>query len=150
MARRLKSTDAAPTNQVSQEEVDKAADKIDEALAKDRAAREQEILDKQNAALARTNARAAATTNGTAKHANAEDEGEPVTSTWGEELYSPVQFNTFRVGPFSATTKIRSGETREDALARVNRDLDAIAKVERAKKTKDFLDSLGLLKKAVS
>jgi len=70
------------------------------------------------------------------------DLGEEVSATWGEEVFSPVQYNSFRVGPFSSTTHVRAGETRVDALARLNRDLAAVADAEFTRKKKAFAASL--------
>jgi hypothetical protein len=41
-----------------------------------------------------------------------------VTVTWGEQLIAPIQFNNFKIGPFSMTTEIRPGESEEQAMAR--------------------------------
>lgn len=52
---------------------------------------------------------------------------ETVSATWGEELYTPKQFNSFRVGPFSGTTTVRPGETRAQAAGRLMLDLETLA-----------------------
>jgi hypothetical protein len=46
------------------------------------------------------------------------DEGTEVTISYGEETYSPVQFNAFKHGPFFVKVKVRPGETIQDAGAR--------------------------------
>ncbi len=76
---------------------------------------------------------------------DAGSEGETITVTWGEELYSPQQFFTFRVGPFSSSTKVQRGESRAEAGARVMRQLEVLAADERMTKMKIFLDTMGYL-----
>lgn len=107
--------------------------------------REQEITKLQNEAVQRTRARATTPS----AEANPEDVGETVSATWGEELYTPQQFFTFRVGPFSRQTKIRAGETAPMAKARVEAELEQMAKAERTKKMSIFLDTMEELFAAV-
>ena len=45
--------------------------------------------------------------------------GDTLTVTMGAETFSPVQYHPFTVGPFTATTTIRPGETASDASIRV-------------------------------
>lgn len=68
---------------------------------------------------------------------------ETISVTWGEELFTPVQFCSFRVGPFSASTTLRAGESREQAADRLMRELERIAAKERELKTRVYKDSLG-------
>lgn len=76
---------------------------------------------------------------------------ETISVTWGEELFTPVQFCSFRVGPFSASTTLRVGESREQAADRLMRELERIAAKERELKTRVYKDSLGpILGKKVS
>lgn len=49
--------------------------------------------------------------------------GDQLGITIGAELYSPVKYNTFEIGPFSATVVVRPGETGADAAARCYRVL---------------------------
>ena len=49
--------------------------------------------------------------------------GDTIGITLGAELYSPVKYNTFTVGPFSATVVVRPGETGADAAMRCYRVL---------------------------
>jgi len=44
--------------------------------------------------------------------------GTKLTVTWGPEKFSPVQYQTFDVGPFSTSVTIGAGETGEEAHAR--------------------------------
>lgn len=68
------------------------------------------------------------------------DEGEEVTCTKGEEMYGkPGQFSTYRVGPFSGTTRVRPGETRAQARRRLMDELNAFADEERETVKKKFL-----------
>lgn len=53
------------------------------------------------------------------------DQGPPpeqgqVTVTAGREVYAPVAFHSFEVGPLSVTTDLQSGETFTDAYGRAN------------------------------
>ena len=66
-----------------------------------------------------TKAAAAATTE--------ETEGDNVTVTWGEWLIQPVNFNSFRVGPFTASGRVRDGETRTAAARRLYDELNVFA-----------------------
>jgi len=70
------------------------------------------------------------------------NEKETITVTWGEELYTPRQFCSYRVGPFSASTTVRKGETRVHAGMRLMEELRAFADVERRAKRQAFTQSL--------
>lgn len=70
-------------------------------------------------------------------------EGEVVEVTWGEENFSPVQYNGFRVGPFKVATRVRPGETIAQAMQRVHREIDQhVRAVTVPEKTQHFLQSL--------
>jgi superfamily II DNA or RNA helicase len=69
-------------------------------------------------------------------------EGEEVTATWGEELFTPRQFNSFRVGPFTYTTKVRRGESVEQAYSRALTFVTHVAEQERARKHKSYVAAL--------
>lgn len=56
------------------------------------------------------------------------DEGDEITVVWGEEKYSPKPYMNFAVGPIYAKTKVRAGETAEEAHARVWKWLEARAR----------------------
>lgn len=43
---------------------------------------------------------------------------ETITIVYGEEVYSPVTYNNYKVGPYTYTTTIRPGETFEQAFER--------------------------------
>lgn len=73
------------------------------------------------------------------------DDGDPretVTVTWGEEIFTPRQYHSFRVGPFSGTTVVREGETRVDAGRRLRRELKALAEEDRLDKHRSYLDAV--------
>ena len=77
--------------------------------------------------------------------------GDTVTVTWGEEMFSPVQYNNFRVGPFMATTKIRVGETAFTASRRALFELSKLAEVEFETKATAYLQRLATVgKKALA
>lgn len=48
------------------------------------------------------------------------DEPEEITVTLGEQVFAPVSYNSFRVGPFSYTTKIGPNETENMAFDRAH------------------------------
>lgn len=50
-----------------------------------------------------------------------------VTVTWGEAVCSPLQYHSYRVGPFSVTVSVEDGETVEQALERAQRAVNAHA-----------------------
>jgi hypothetical protein len=79
----------------------------------------------------------------------ATDEGEEVSHTHGEEVYQVAPYTTFRVGPFTSTTRIRKGETRTQALARVAQDLADHAEVERVLKRKSFITAVKELRNEI-
>ena len=70
------------------------------------------------------------------------DEGKTVTVTWAEEQFQPVQFNTFRVGPFAASTQVRAGETIAQATVRLHAELDVAAQQILREKSAAYLRSL--------
>lgn len=73
--------------------------------------------------------------------------GELVSATWGEELFTPKQFNSFRLGPFSGSTTVRPGEDRGEAFRRLYAELEAHAEEAFEKKKRDYLRRLqGILR----
>lgn len=69
--------------------------------------------------------------------------GQTVTVVWGKELYSPKQFHTYEVGPFTATTTVIPGETFERAAERAMEDLRRFADAERERKRAAYLKAVG-------
>jgi len=69
----------------------------------------------------------------------AAEAGQEVTVNWGEETFSPKQFHTFRVGPFTATTRTLPGETVAMAAERAMSALRVWAEAERVKKRDSFM-----------
>lgn len=69
-------------------------------------------------------------------------DGEWIEVTWGEEVFSPVQYNSFRVGPFSCRVQQRRGETPEQAWDRGYALLRQKAQEERKRKAGEFLAAL--------
>ncbi len=114
--------------------------------------REKEISRLQNDAVERTRARVeppGGSSSNVAPMASPEDVGEPVSATWGEEFYTPQQFFTFRIGPFSRQSKIRAGETAVTAKARLTAEMAQMAVDERKQKMTIFLDTMAELFDAV-
>ena len=71
-----------------------------------------------------------------------EVEGDEVTVCYGPDKYSPVQYNTFEHGPFFVKTKVRAGETVEDAGARAWNACLALAKGAYPGKKQEYLANL--------
>jgi hypothetical protein len=71
-----------------------------------------------------------------------EDVGQSVEVSWGEELFQPLQFNTFRVGPFKAHTVVRKGESVAQAMLRLHAEMDRVAREIRDKKTDEYIAAL--------
>ena len=61
--------------------------------------------------------------------AAAGDEGQRVEVTWGDELFQPVKFNGMRVGPFTASTLVRRGESVAHATVRLHREIQKAAQL---------------------
>lgn len=70
---------------------------------------------------------------------------ETVTVVWPEELFSPIQFHTYKVGPFTATVNRKPGEAIQEACARAMGQLDAFAKQERMRKHDDYMAHVKLI-----
>jgi hypothetical protein len=60
--------------------------------------------------------------------AAAADGGESFEVNWGEELFCPVQYNSFRVGPFKVVGRTRPGESIAQAIARVHAEMDRVVR----------------------
>ena len=69
-------------------------------------------------------------------------EGDTITLTFGGELYAPVQYNNWTLGPFTMGTTIRKGETEDDAIERLQTALNKHAKAEYERKSVGFLKRL--------
>lgn len=67
---------------------------------------------------------------------------ETVSYTAGEELYTPRQFCSYRVGPMSGMTEIRKGETRPQAGERLRQEIKVLMDVERREKHASFIAAL--------
>lgn len=71
------------------------------------------------------------------------DAGDKFTFTFGAESFSPVAYNSFTVGPFSATVTVRKGEGVEDVYLRAYQILQQIFEVEFKLKRKQYFQHLG-------
>jgi hypothetical protein len=58
------------------------------------------------------------------------DQDESVTVVLGEIKLQPKQFNVITIGPFSTTTRVRPGETRNDAARRARAQLAVVQREE--------------------
>jgi hypothetical protein len=71
------------------------------------------------------------------------EDSDYVSVTWGEEKCSiKGEYSTFTVGPFSMTTKVKPGETPEEAMERAQSYLDAHARKVFTRKRDAFLQEL--------
>lgn len=68
--------------------------------------------------------------------------GEYVDVTVGEELYGPVQFHAYRVGPFEMRVYLRPDEDHGQAAERGLAMLEPVLNRERARKRAVFLEFL--------
>jgi hypothetical protein len=68
--------------------------------------------------------------------------GERVEVTWGDELFQPVKFNGIRVGPFTASTIVRPGESIAAATVRLHREIAAAAQQIFEEKSRAYLVNL--------
>lgn len=73
---------------------------------------------------------------------NSAPAGEAVTYVSGRELYSPERFNTYEVGPFTASTNVRPGETHAKALERLAAEMEAFMSKERKRKRDAYLATM--------
>lgn len=64
--------------------------------------------------------------------------GTELTVVWGEETFSPVQYNSFRVGGHSIKVVVQPGESGAEAFARGWKILEEAAEVQFADKLKGF------------
>jgi hypothetical protein len=82
------------------------------------------------------------TTQTTAAAATPLDEPDRISVTWSEETFCPVSYQKFGVGPFFMSTKVRPGETPEDALRRAWNHLDNFARSIYNVKRNGFIERL--------
>jgi uncharacterized protein (DUF2336 family) len=66
--------------------------------------------------------------------------GAEIAVTWGEETYSPVQYQSFRVGAFTLRGRVLPGETYEGAHARLLNAARACAAEQFRVQLADHLD----------
>lgn len=80
------------------------------------------------------------------RRAQAEDDlAEGVVTlklTWPEELFSPVQYNTFKIGGFEVVLKPKAGETIDDMVARGEAMLERVGRRQFENKLAGFLERL--------
>lgn len=58
------------------------------------------------------------------------DRDMDVLVTIGEQKFSPIAYNIFSVGPFSATIRIRAGEDIQEEMSKMSEVLLSYARVE--------------------
>lgn len=67
-----------------------------------------------------------------------DQEQKQITLTYGEQLFAPIQYNSFRVGPFTLTVTVRPGETASAATARGLKVLGEVAAAAYKEARDDF------------
>lgn len=72
---------------------------------------------------------------------------ETIKLTWPEELFSPVQYNTFKIGGFEVVLKPKPGESVDDVLARGEAMLERVAQRQFQNKLAGFMERLAQTKK---
>ena len=68
--------------------------------------------------------------------------GDEFEITWGEESYTPIPYNTFKIGPFSTKIKVLPGETHEAAFKRGYLLLENLAKNSFKRKRQIFANNI--------
>lgn len=76
--------------------------------------------------------------------------GTPITVIWGEETFSPVQYNSFRIGGHSVTVIVQEGEAAIDAWKRGWALLEQAAEVQFVDKLSGFADRMNRAKTETS
>jgi hypothetical protein len=66
------------------------------------------------------------------------EQKESITVCYAEQRFSPVDYNSFGVGPFYMTTTIQPGETHEMAFSRAMKFLQVQARAAFTEAKKDF------------
>lgn len=68
------------------------------------------------------------------------DVGDEVVATFAPEKFAPIQFHSFDIGPFIAKTKVREGETGEEAMQRAYNVARNFARKTFPEKRDEFFD----------
>lgn len=71
-----------------------------------------------------------------------EDELDEITVCWSEEKFAPVSYHSFGIGPFYMKTKVKPGETPEEAFQRAWDVLDKMARQMYPAKRNGFFERL--------
>lgn len=70
---------------------------------------------------------------------------EWVEVVWGGETFTPVSYQTFKVGPLTMRTKVKPNETPEQAVMRAWTALDKAARVIYTNEKTAFLARIGIV-----
>lgn len=62
--------------------------------------------------------------------------------TWGEEVYQPVQFHTFRVGPITASAKVAEGQSIAGVYRQLWAELDRLGRAQFEEKLAGALERI--------
>lgn len=66
-----------------------------------------------------------------------------VTLTWGEEVFSPIQYQSFRVGPFSLTLTVPEGADAMEVVREGREMLAQMAQMAFDEKSNAFAQRVG-------
>jgi hypothetical protein len=75
--------------------------------------------------------------------------GSKFTVTYGEMQFSPKQYHSFRVGPFTVEGVVGPDETLQTAMARAYEQLEMFAMIEFKRATEDYITKLEQLAKRI-
>ena len=64
--------------------------------------------------------------------------GDTITVTYGKELFAPIQYHSFEIGPFTYTTQIQENEDAEIAATRAYAFLMKVARATFVTKMTEF------------
>ena len=68
--------------------------------------------------------------------------GDEVRLSYGPETFSPIKYNTFTVGPITASTRVLPGETGDAAFLRLSKTLHAMYEAQFATCSEQFLERI--------
>lgn len=71
-----------------------------------------------------------------------DDEGDAITVTAGRELFAPIRYHSFEVGPFALQTHVRAGESRHDAIKRAQATVDELFAQDFERKLQEHLERI--------
>lgn len=80
---------------------------------------------------------------------DSETEGKSITVTLGREVFTPLAYSSFEVGPISLTADVREGETANQAYIRIRASLSIAFRTEFEVKFQDYLERAKVVRERV-